>query len=134
MSRWTSLLRNRRGAGAVEFALISPILLGLLVATMNLGVYFFAKNSVGNALDEAAREAPIHPRPTDAELRAVFSAALLKAEATSTVTLNITKGTSASGIEYVDLDATYLIPVDLIFTVAGSLPASAERRVYLPEI
>ncbi|MDC0887265.1 pilus assembly protein, partial [Altererythrobacter sp.] len=128
------MLRNTRGAGAVEFALVSPILLGLLVATMNLGVYFFAKNSVSNALDAAAREAPIHPRPTDADLQSVFEAALLKAETSGTVTLTITDGTTASGVDYVDLGATYSVPIDLIFTVPGSLPASAERRVYLPKV
>jgi Flp pilus assembly protein TadG len=125
---------SREGDGAVEFALTAPILIGLIVGTMNLGIYFWAQNSVSNAVDQAARQAPIYPRPTTSELQAVFKGALLKTETDGTVELNSVSGTTSSGVEYVDLSADYDVPVDFIFMSSESLtiPVSASRRVYLP--
>ena len=126
------LVRERRGASAVEFALISPILLGLMVGSMNLGIYYFAQQSVSNALEEAARQAPIYPRPTDAQLRTTFSNALLKTE-TTPPTLGIAPGTTSSGVQYIDLSVTYSVPINLIFVTPGTYPVSANRRVFLPK-
>ena len=123
------------GASAVEFALVAPLLFGLVIGTMNLGIYFFAQNSVSNALDEAARHAPLYPRPTTSDLQAIFDDSLLKAEATGTVSLQSTVGTTSSGIDYVDLSAKYNVPVNFVFLTPNALaiPVSARRRVYLPE-
>ncbi len=126
-----SWLSDIRGASAVEFALISPILLGLMVAAMNLGIYYFAQESIANALDAAARKAPIYPRPTDAELQTAFSNALLKTEATPP-TMGISPGTTSNGTRYLDLSASYNVPINLIFATPGSYPVSASRRVFLP--
>lgn len=128
-----SLRRDSRGAGLVEFALIAPVLVTLLLGTLNLGVYYFAKNSVENALDEAARDAAVFPRPTDAELTTTFNNELLKTEKTGTVAFKIVHATTTGGIDYATLTANYSIPVDLVFVDLGSIPARAERRVYLPE-
>ena len=132
MRNLSHLLRNTRAAAAVEFALISPILLGLVAATLNIGVYFFAQNSVSNALDTAARETPLYPRPSKSTLTTAFDNALLKAEVAGTVSLVIDEGISSSGLDYYDMSATYNVPIDLIFVKAGSYPVSASRRVYLP--
>lgn len=129
------LRAEKAGASAVEFALVAPLLFGLVIGTMNLGVYFFAQNSVSNALDEAARHAPLYPRPTTTDLQAIFDEALLKEEATGTVTLQSTPGSTASGIDYVDLSASYNVPVNFVFLTPNALaiPVSASRRVYLPQ-
>lgn len=128
-----TLVRDSRGAALTEFALILPVLITLLLGVLNMGVYFFAKNSVENAIDEVARDAAIFPTPSQSEMQTIFDDELLKTEASGTVTLSIQNGTSSNGTKYVDLSTSYSIPVNLVFVDLGSIPARAERRVYLPE-
>ena len=128
-----SLARDIRGATIVEFALIAPILISLLVGGLNIGVYLFAKNSVDNAVEAAAREAAIYPTPSDSALQDVFDDALLKQEAGITVELDVAEGTTAGGIKYLTLSTDYDVPVEIIFGKAGAIPVESERRVYVQD-
>jgi Flp pilus assembly protein TadG len=57
--RWTpELLRFRRarnGATAVEFALIAPVFLALLIAVLQVGIVFFAEQALQSAAVAASR-------------------------------------------------------------------------------
>ena len=44
-----------RGAAAVEFAIVLPVLLGILCGTIDWGFYFFTREIVVNASREGAR-------------------------------------------------------------------------------
>ena len=126
------LLRDRRGVGAVEFALCAPIVITLIVGSLNIGTYIFAQNSVAAAVDKVGREAAVYPRPSDTQMQSIFAKAILKEEPGAAVKLNITHGKAANGTAYVDLSSTYNLEVDLIFVSLGTMPVSAERRVYMP--
>lgn len=54
--------RNERGAAAVEFALVVPILLLLLIGIMNFGFVFAQQISLNNAARQAARYAVVDGR------------------------------------------------------------------------
>jgi Flp pilus assembly protein TadG len=47
--------RPEEGAAAVEFALVFPVFAALVMGSMDLGYYFFAKQIVTNAAREGAR-------------------------------------------------------------------------------
>lgn len=47
--------RSEGGAAAVEFALVFPVFAALVMGSMDLGYYFFAKQIVTNAAREGAR-------------------------------------------------------------------------------
>ena len=128
-----SFARNDRGAAVVEFALVAPILISLLVGAMNIGLYFFAQNSVDNAVETAARDAAIYPTPSDSELQTIFDEALLKQESDIAVDLSVTEGTASNGTKYLTLSTTYDIPLNVIFGTMGSYPVRAERRVYVQD-
>jgi len=49
------LARDRRGAAAVEFAIIAPIFLGLLFSIIEAGYFFFVSSAVDQATARAAR-------------------------------------------------------------------------------
>ncbi len=51
--------RESGGATAVEFALIAPILFGIIFATIDLGRYAWTLSTVQMAADEAARHGAI---------------------------------------------------------------------------
>jgi hypothetical protein len=60
---------DRSGVAAVEFALVAPILIGLIFGIWNTGVVLYADNSIRDAVEAGARQATIFPRPTEAQLR-----------------------------------------------------------------
>lgn len=132
MNKLRQLLSDRRAVAAVEFALVAPIVIVLLVSTIRMGIYFFAQNSIDNALDETARAASVYPSPSDSALQQIFADNLLKREVGVQVYMNITRGESSSGIDYVDLSSRYMVPVDLIFWNLGNIPVNSEQRAYLP--
>jgi Flp pilus assembly protein TadG len=53
--------RTPRGAAAVEFALIVPVLLLIVLGTIDWGYYFFVQQVVTNAAREAARVGSLTP-------------------------------------------------------------------------
>lgn len=59
-------VRDQRGAQAVEFALVLPILLALLVGIMEFGMMFNRQVMVTQAARAAARSMAIHNSPSDA--------------------------------------------------------------------
>ncbi len=61
--------RNRRGAEAVEFALILPILVLLVFGSIDYGLYFWQQARATNAILSAMRIGGMTP-PPDAELGA----------------------------------------------------------------
>lgn len=56
-------IRGQRGAAAVEFALVLPLLLVLLWGTIEFGFMMFDKAMITNASREAARAAVVHQTP-----------------------------------------------------------------------
>ena len=66
------------GAAAVEFAIISTVLIGLCIATVDFGRTFYTRHQISALADQAVRKVLIDPDVSSAalaaELRADFSA------------------------------------------------------------
>jgi len=61
MGRSTHARRRERGQELVEFALILPLLLLLMVGIFEFGYVVFAYNTLSNAVREGARYGSVHP-------------------------------------------------------------------------
>jgi Flp pilus assembly protein TadG len=48
-------VRAARGSAAIEFALIAPIFIGLLISVLETGIYFFAQNVLQTATVQSSR-------------------------------------------------------------------------------
>lgn len=57
--------KNERAAALVEFALVAPLLIALLVGTVTLGIALSRKNSMTNATREGARLGATLPADAD---------------------------------------------------------------------
>lgn len=66
--------RNSRGTSAVEFALVLPILVGMLVPTADLGMGFYAQMRVQNAAQAGAQYAIVHGWNNGANIAAIENA------------------------------------------------------------
>lgn len=67
------LLRRRRGSAMVEFALVAPLLILILVGIMVMGVVINAKIVVAGAAREAGRTWAVHKEDAQARAKALDS-------------------------------------------------------------
>ena len=65
---------DRKGVTAIEFALIAPLFIFLIVAVTQVGGLFYAHAALRNAVSEGARFATVFPRPTEAQVIARVNA------------------------------------------------------------
>ncbi|MEX5297864.1 pilus assembly protein [Kocuria sp. CPCC 205292] len=75
-----SLWRSERGAAAVEFALIAPILLALILGTIEFGRAYNVQISLTHAARETARDMAINNVWTDAVVHGMGAAPSLDLE------------------------------------------------------
>ncbi|GAP54228.1 tade family protein [Arthrobacter sp. Hiyo6] len=86
--------RNEKGAAAVEFALILPVLLLILIGIVEFSLAFNAQLSLNQAAREGARYMAIHNNALDAATAASNAAGRL-APSTVTTTFTVTGGGSS---------------------------------------
>jgi Flp pilus assembly protein TadG len=67
MAAWHSRTRDQRGAAAVEFALISPVLLLLVFAVISYGYMLSFRQALSQGAAEGARAAAVSSFPTAAD-------------------------------------------------------------------
>lgn len=65
--------RNERGAVAVEFALLLPVLLTILFGTIEFGMIMYGREVVTNASREGARAGivQVSPKPTSGDITTI---------------------------------------------------------------
>lgn len=121
--------REEEGAAAVEFALVLPLLVTLLLGIVNFAIVFGQSLALNNAAREAARQGSV-PGQTCAEVAAIGKAsATAIAMAGSAVTATVTPcpagevclGSTPGQAVVVTLDYTHAWPVP--FLLPG-LPAT----------
>lgn len=59
IGRFRSLRRDERGVSAIEFGLVAPILIGLILGTFQLGLDMWARSVLNGAMQEAGRDSGI---------------------------------------------------------------------------
>lgn len=62
------LLVDRRGSGSVDFAFAMPVVVTLMLGTIQLGVYLQASGTLRHALGEGIRYAKVDPDATETEV------------------------------------------------------------------
>ena len=127
------LRRDRRGVAAMEFALISPALILMIIGIGQLGVLFMANAGLRNAVAEGARYATIWPRPSDDAIRTRITSSKFGLQTAHLSTPSVTHGVS-SGANYVDITVTYAVPLDFVFFTAPTVTLSETRRAFVQPV
>jgi len=124
------LIQAREGATAVEFAVAVPLFFALLFGTVEFGRYFWARNTIQYAAEEAARYAMVSGA-TDAQIgaRVRDRAASLNG---SGLVVGVRRET-VGGVTYVVIDTHYDWASDAfsVFFPASLRVASGRARVPL---
>lgn len=128
------LRRDRRGVSAIEFAIVAPVLIFMVVGIAQMGSMFYAHSSLSHAVAEGARFATIHPRPTAAEVVSRVEARRpLNAPGTfTTPTVSYARNT-ATGNWRATVAMNYTLRLEFIFfDYEVTLNATRQASVYPP--
>lgn len=131
MMRLRSIRHEEKGAGAVEFALIAPVLFGMLIGINQLGHLYFARADLRNAIAAGAREAQIFPRPSTATVSATITSKMRRLKTNRLTGPTITLGTTATGHDFAEIVVTYAVPVDFVIYRPPPVTLVERRRVFL---
>ena len=131
------LTASERGASAIEFALLAPVFIGLMMGVVEVGLYMQNYNAVRSLASDASRFAAVEYQKNNVLTEDVLEASiramgvglpynLINTQLTVTVT-EVTPG-RVNGAREFDLDIDYALP-DIIggttldnFTVSYSRP------------
>jgi len=129
ISRLRRIGRDDRGIAALEFGLVVPGLVLMVVGIAQLGVLFMANAGLSEAVAAGARYANIWPRPSDTQIQnCVVNAAYGLPTALAAPT--VAHGTDA-GADYVDITATYTMQTDFIFFTGPTVAMTETRRAFV---
>lgn len=131
MRHFKHLRTSQSGVAAVEFAMIMPVLLVVILGVLQLGILFSANAGLQTAVGEAARYATIYPTPTDAEIKARASSKKFAIDSGRISDFTVVRGTSNT-VNYVEVSMTYSVPLEFIFFEAPGVSLTEKRRAYLP--
>ena len=121
---------NERGAAALEFVLVAPALIAMIIGIAQLGILYLANAGLRNAVAEGARFATIWPRPSDTAIATKITGSefgLIPANMDEPV---ITHGVDA-GANYVDITVSYDVPLNFIFFDVPDVTLTESRRAYI---
>ena len=116
--------RDYRGASAVEFALILPVFMLIMVGTLSYGLYFGAAHSVQQLAAEAARATVSGLTPVERALLAQDSVntSLPNYSMIQPERIAVTVGAHASNADLFDVAVTYDASNMPIWIFEGLLP------------
>lgn len=119
------LLRQQRGATAIEFAFALPALVVLLIAITQFGIMFRAVAGIQHSLGEGARSATLFPRPSIDSIRANMNAAVYGI-GPGTFTIPDPTVTPTT----INLTVTYTQPTSLVLFPGPTINITRSKLVY----
>jgi Flp pilus assembly protein TadG len=122
-ARNTRLHADRRGAAAVEFALLLPLLTLMLTGVWQYGALFFSYNAMTTAARDGAR-ALATGSATEAEVRANVVASMPGWMPAADVTV-VARNEASTGTAFVDTRITVPAAKATVFSI-GPMPESIE--------
>ena len=131
-------MNNQKGASAVEFAIILPLLVMFILAIIEFGLLFYDKAVVTNATREAARAGIVFqpdPRVDTTEIESVVlnycNNKLITFGSSTGPSVTVPSGPCAASGDELAVNVTYqyeflVLPDFLVNFFSGSLPGSID--------
>jgi Flp pilus assembly protein TadG len=136
MRRWWAGLRaDRRGGAVLEFAIVGPVLLTILLGVVEMGRMFYIRHALEYATGEAARYYMINPTATQDAVTAALRAAMAGGMGSSISTPIYNDTVNCNGSPYVictTITATYnYMPVAAFLHLGTSALTARAQAVRL---
>ena len=130
LRRVSDLLRNRRGAAALEFAFAAPILFVFIIGIAQLGILFFANSGLKSAVGEGARFATIYPKPSNEAIVTRITSRRFGLDPAYLTTPTVTECTVGPR-PCLDIEMSYAAPIDFLFFQTPPVTLVEKRRVFV---
>lgn len=126
------------GAAAVEFALVAPVVIMLLIGIAQIGILFHANAGLRQAVGEGARLATIYPRPTTTTVETMiqgqrFGLTPSKITGPTVTACTVTYGVSPNltSVPCYDITMSYNAQLDFFGNAMPPITLTETRRVFL---
>ena len=117
------------GASAVEFAMILPVFVSMVMGTIQMGIVYYQAGTVQFALEEAARQVMVNPDMSSGQIQTSIENKL--ADLTSQ-SVTVTYSLDNSGpISIAQVNASFSIQVVIPFVPSFSIPFNAQTQIPL---
>lgn len=121
-----------KGIGAVEFALVAPVLIGFVIGISQMGRLFFANADMKNAVAHGARAASVWPVPQDdAAIKAVVMERIARSGGEAQAEVDIVRDQDGIGNDSIEISMSYKVPLDFIFFDISPVTLRDKRKVYI---
>ncbi len=132
------LLRNERGAAAIEMAFAFPVLIVMIWAFVQLAQVYRAAAGIQQALGQGARYATLclNPSatgcttPTATQVKTLITNSVYGTGPGTFTVADPLSGTSGTS-KYYDLQVTYTQPTDLLLYAGPTINVSRSKRVWV---
>ncbi|HEX7822749.1 MAG TPA: TadE/TadG family type IV pilus assembly protein [Sphingobium sp.] len=123
------LTSDRHGTAVLEFALVVPVLIGILFGILMLGILFLAQAGLKSAVEDAARYATTWPRPTQTQIEARITAKRFGMDPAKIVAPTVTFTTNTTP-NYVTITMGYNLPINYLLGTK-TFALTETRRAYV---
>jgi len=131
MTKFMKLLRDRSGSVAVDFAFAFPVLLTLMLGTIQLGVYLQASGTLRHALGEGIRYAKVYPDATSTEVLDEVRSEMPAMNTSNISRLQFIRGTS-NGAEYGRISIAYKLEPLIPLMPVPAITITETKTAYIP--
>jgi Flp pilus assembly protein TadG len=125
-----SFCRDSSGVSALEFALIAPALIGMIVGITQLGALYYARADLRHAVAAGARQAQIFPRPAAADIEAKIKASMVRLDRTKITGPTVTIDETGS-YHFADIVVRYAVPLNFVIYKPPPVTLTERRRVFV---
>lgn len=131
MITFVRILRDKGGSGAVDFAFAFPVLITLMLGTIQLGMYLQASGTLRHALGEGIRYAKVYPDATTEEVLNEVRSEMPIMDQDKISRLSFVRGTS-NGAQYGRLTIAYQLEPMFPLVPVPPITISETKTAYLP--
>jgi Flp pilus assembly protein TadG len=120
----SSILRDQRGAAAVEIAIVLPLFLMVILGTLELGRALESRNDMSHALSRAVRVLNLDSETTPNAIAALLSTYLADRDAEA-LSVSVSS-TTISEIDYMKISVNFPFEVRIPFSSLSTITLGVE--------
>ena len=131
MTLLRKLRRQASGSTTVDFAFALPVVVILMLGTLQLGLYLQASGTLRHALGEGIRFAKVDPDALEADVLAEVKDEMPSMDTSKITKLTFERGTS-NGADYGKIAISYKLEPIVPLVPIPPITISEEKTAYLP--
>jgi Flp pilus assembly protein TadG len=125
-----AIWKDAKAAALLEFAFAAPVLIVFMIATAQIGTFFFARSGLKSAVAEGARYATIFPRPTNQQIADRINARRFGLDTTK-VSAPVVTDCVVGTRPCINIQMSYTASIDFILFQTAPITVVETRRAFI---